>query len=445
MHDELHNDPNGNIVHPHVGPEIDPAEQSLGDALRVSFRLLAVIMIFVAGGFMLTGFKSIEPQQIGIKRVFGKIVGTVESGLAYTWPFPVGKIEIVNTSEQTLTVEDFWMNETPADRTKKLTERFPAAAGLRPGWDGALLTGDLNLLHIKMTCNYSVQGPEGAKIYRQSIDDLESTIRAVVCRAAILAGATRTADSIQRRGKSAFAEEVRKRAQRQLNNLTMLGSRPFEAVRINAIVVGKDSTWPLGALPAYLAAQRAISEREELRNQAIADARKILNEAAGASHEILVGSPERFMGVQVSSSSRRDPNERPHDLIGQFTTQSDSTKADQLLQQIEQILLSNATGGEASKIIADAKAYKTQRIQNAESRAKRFNDLLPEFEKAPQFMLERLWADVRDEILDSPTIEKFYLTVNDGKTILKINRDPDVSKAIRREQLKIKKANPEKP
>ena len=54
-------------------------------------------------------------------------------------------------------------------------------------------------------------------------------------------------------------------------------------------------------------------------------------------------------------------------------------------------------------------------------------------------MLERLWAAARDEILDSPTVEKFYLTLGSGKTILRINRDPRVVKEILREQLKVSK------
>ena len=104
-----------------------------------------------------------------------------------------------------------------------------------------------------------------------------------------------------------------------------------------------------------------------------------------------------------------------------------------------EVLLSSSTGGQASKLIADAKAYKTERIQSAESHAKRFNDLLAEYEKAPRFMLERLWADVRDEILSSPTTEKLYLTFGKNKTILKIASDPKVTKAIQRELQKSRK------
>ena len=64
--------------------EMDPATKSLADALRVSFRVLTVIMVFVVIAFLLTGLKSIEAQEVAVKKVFGKIVGTAEQGLAYT-------------------------------------------------------------------------------------------------------------------------------------------------------------------------------------------------------------------------------------------------------------------------------------------------------------------------------------------------------------------------
>jgi len=428
---------------PPVGVEVDPAAKSLADALRVSFRLLTGIMILVVVAFLLTGLKSIEPQQIGVKKVFGKVVGAAEQGLAYTWPFPVGEIEIVTTRERTATVEDFWMNETPADKTKKLTDRRTRTAGLRPGWDGALLTGDRNLLHVKLICLYAIQGPQGALAYLRNIDkeNLETTVRAAVCQAAIAAAARRTADGIQRKEKSQFAQDVRKEAQRLLDVLTEVDGRPYQAIKINAIILA-NSTWPLRALPAYLKAQKAISKREELRNQAISDARDILNAAAGASYEMLVGRPEDFIGPARAGG---DDGDRPYDLIGQYSRQSDPAKARQLLERIERVLMSNTTGGQASRIIADAKAYKTRLIQSAEARAKRFNDLLAQYQQTPQFMLERHWADVRDEILNSPTVEKVYLNVSgQQKTVYRVSRPQEVAKRIRRELLKMRKAEKSK-
>ena len=77
-------------------PGSDPGGKSLSDALRVSFGLLAVIMAFMIIGFLMTGLQSIESNEVGIVKVFGRVVRTAQPGLTYNWPFPIGEIEIVN-------------------------------------------------------------------------------------------------------------------------------------------------------------------------------------------------------------------------------------------------------------------------------------------------------------------------------------------------------------
>jgi len=414
----------------------DTASESLANALRVSFRLLSAIMVVVVVGFVLTGFKSIKQQEVGIIKVFGSVVGTAEPGLAYTWPFPVGEIQTVPTSEQSMIISDFWLEEKAGDKTKPLTSRTKKI-GLEPGLDGALLTGDRNLLHVKFDCKYVIADSEGAKAYVTHIANPSQTIRAAICEATITASAAMTADDIKRGGRTTFVNAVRMEAQRLLNALTPVEEEPYEAIRITKLAIADPDgatpgdAWPMRALGSYEAAQKAVSEREQTRNAAIADARKALNEAAGANYEKLVGRPEGFAGVESADSENTN-------LIGRYLAikDSDPVEAAAMLDRIEQILTSSTTGGMAAERINLARTYKTRVIQAAESRAKRFQDLLAEYEKTPQFWLERRWADVRDAILSSPTTEKYYVTMGDQKTILKINQDPDVKREIRREILR---------
>jgi len=413
--------------------ERDPAAQSLADALRVSFRLLTAIMIVVVIGFVLTGFRSIKPQEIGIKKVFGKVVGAAGAGLAYTWPFPVGEIQTVPTSEQSLAIKDFWLYETASDQTRELSMRPPPQGGLRPGMDGALFTGDRNLLHVKLVCQYVVADAEGAKAFARHVENPEELIRCEVCQATITAAAAMTADDIKRAGKSEFAKAIRKESQRRLNELTTVDGRPYEAIRITNLSVEQDA-WPLLALSAYRQAQDAVNDREGTRNTAIANARKVLNEAAGANYEVLVGRPEEL-------AAQEQPATGQYDLVGQYlkAKDRDPQAAAGLLTQIDAVLMASSTGGQAAAMINEAQTYKTQVIQASESRAKRFDDLLAEYQKTPRFWLERRWAEVRDAILNSPTIEKYYITSGKEKTVLRINEDPEVRKEIQTELYKLRK------
>ncbi len=419
--------------HPHYHDDdkpmapVDPGGKSLADALRVSFRLLSVIMLVVLVFYMLTGVKSIQSSQVGVKKVFGKLVGVAQPGLAYTWPFPIGGIDVISTKEEELEIDDFWMYETPEQKSQPLLSRQLTYSGLDPGLDGALFTGDRNLLHVRLKCRYRVVNPTSfvSNLAGAGDGNVNEVIRSAICRAAIHAAAARTADSLQRTESAAFALAVRDGAQEELD---AIGS----GIEVVSVVL-PNSTWPLGALRAYIEAQNANREAEQQRSAAQAEAVELLNEAAGASYLKLVGS------AAADPNARRPAQQGEYNLISQYAEaveKGDDAAARDLLDKIDHVLRSSETGGEAAQKIATAEAYRTTIIQQAKARAKQFNELLPAFNETPELMLERLWADVREAVLDSPTIEKYYLTPGSGKTVLKISRDPKVVAEITREETK---------
>ena len=204
---------------PGSAPEADPASQSLAEALRLSFRLLSVIMVLVLAAFLITGFAQVEPGQRGVRLLFGAVQGkgddrVLKPGLHWAWPAPVGRVVKVDTGKQVLALNDFWFQENPEDATKTLDELRPPELGLRPGYDGALLTGDRGLIHVKLNCLYSIasrrDGPDPQAVldFLQNVRDPQETVRAAVCAAAIRAAAARTVDSIYPTGTKDFADAV---------------------------------------------------------------------------------------------------------------------------------------------------------------------------------------------------------------------------------------------
>lgn len=445
---EHHHEHNGCCGHGHghdhaecpAGPEVhgDPATQSLANALRVTFRLLTVVMVLVIVAFLMTGITCIQPQQIGIVKTFGKVTHVSGQGLVYTWPFPVGEIEIVSVNEQKMTVDDFWMYVATEDKLpgKNPREYRTFSEGLRPGWDGALLTGDRNLLHAMMIVTYAVLDSQAVKTSvcdnyisddpltgaKRTVDPLQEVLRSAINQSAIEVAATRTADGI-RMDLSAFGAAVVAAAQKHLNGL-IHGPRAGEtAVRINSVQVTAE--WPLKALPAYDAAQRAVSEAQTARFEAIRQANDTLSGAMGAGYPKLVGEP---WNPAVTGTAGE-----PYNLIGQYVKAKDASDARQATAQLEKIdalLTSNATGGKAASIVEDARKFRTSIEQQVRARSRRFEELLPQYQASPQLTLERLWAETRDAILSSATVEKFYLTFGGEKTVLQINRDPKVVKEI---------------
>ncbi len=412
----------------------DAASRSLSDALRVSFRLLSVLMIFVLFGWLYTGVESVQPQEVGVVKVFGKVTDVHQQGLVLTWPYPIGEIVKVRTDRRQLVIDEFWMHETPEDKLKPLHERKPGGLGLRAGWDGALLTGDRNLLHVRLVCYYTITD---ATRYLATVTDLEETVRSAVCSGALRAAGTRTADSIklfgdlEQTGLEKFTEEVRRFAQEQVNAVT--GGE--EAVRIVDLSID-NATWPLAARDAYVLASRANQEREKARNEAIAQAQRELLGTAGRAYVRLVGRPwdprqhdGRVEGVEVKAN-----------LIGRYNAAreaGDQERARELLEQINATLVGGTAGGEVRKTLLEAESFSTGLIETVKSRAAKFREILAGFAEAPELMLARHWADVRDEILATPTIEKVFVSLSEnGKTVIRLSRDPEVQKAAEEARMK---------
>ena len=425
----------------------DPGRRHLAAALRTSFWLLGAMMILGVAAFLAMGIEFVEPGEVAIRTVFGEVVGTTEKGLAYNWPSPIGRIETISVGERTIQVDDFWLHERPEDLAKDLRKRTPPRGGLRPGWDGALLTGDRNLLHMRIKCTYAVSRQWDPNVemdpvlqFRIHVKDPNETMRSVLCGAAIRAAAIRTADGLQRTERAAFETDVRKRAQQHLSQLR-------SGIVVRTVKV-EQSTWPLRTLADYDAAQRAVSKAETLKSKAMSEAIEILTAAAGqVAYRRLVGDPQEVTGLGTRSAAAQTSGkaEEDYNLIGQYDKAvrgGDPARAKALLERIDSVLLSGTTGGEGSRIIAQADAYATGTKEAVKRRVRRFNDLLPEYEKAPEFMIDRLWQETREAILSSPTVEKHYVTVTGkGQMILRVNRDPDIVKQIRRAGLKTKQAN----
>ncbi len=406
----------------------DTASEALAGALKLSFRLLTVIMVLVVVAFLLTGVRQVKSDQVGIHSVLGRVIGTAEPGLTYTWPFPIGRMDIIDLSKRELAIDDFWVFETPEEITKGALNVRAGEPGLMPDRDGALLTGDGNLLHVKLLCIYGVatgripgEKVDPAVLFQTNVDDQnteqarklgqplrsEEIIRSVICRAAIRAAATRTAEGI-RTDTGSFTLVVRQLAQDQLDEMrTGLQVRAVNAVRVS---------WPRRVLSVVDEASAARQAIAESRSKAESEATATLSGMAGAGYVELVGELD----------GTGEPG-----LITLYTRareQGRSQDAKDLLARINAAL--DATTGQAQTIIQEARRDRDILVEPIKGRLALFQQLLPQYRLAPEFTVAQLWADTRDAILNNPMAEKFYVNKGDGTVVVKINRDPAIAQRI---------------
>lgn len=157
------------------GGQFEAADQSLADALAVSFRVLKWLFVLLLAFFLFSGVFTVEQNEVAVRTTFGRIAGdsgaaaevlTSEGGPYFRWPRPIGEVYFVPTTERTLRLEDaFVFDIGPRDVGKRLSE-LTAGNALDPATDGSLLTGDRSIVHARYEVRYKVLPQDAADFVR---------------------------------------------------------------------------------------------------------------------------------------------------------------------------------------------------------------------------------------------------------------------------------------
>ena len=158
-----------------AGESLDPAQQSLADALRVSFLLLKMVMTIVVIVYVARGIFSVGSQQVAVRLRFGDIVGdtpeqqVLTEGAHFALPSPFERVIQISTQEAEVQLENqFFFQRGEADLGKTTDElAMLPSRPLNPTEDGSLLTGDANIIHATWTVKYRIgRRPDGTATRR---------------------------------------------------------------------------------------------------------------------------------------------------------------------------------------------------------------------------------------------------------------------------------------
>ena len=61
---------------------------------------ILILVVVGAGLWLLSGFYTIGPNQVGLNLVFGKYTGKTSPGLNYNWPYPIGSVDKLNVTDR---------------------------------------------------------------------------------------------------------------------------------------------------------------------------------------------------------------------------------------------------------------------------------------------------------------------------------------------------------
>ncbi len=264
------------------------------------------ILLGVVAIWLLTGFYTVRPNEVGINMIFGAYTGSTGEGLRYNLPYPIGQVEKPDVTSQQR-VEVGYRSAPGQGRARDITE------------ESLMLTADENIIDIDFDVVWQVN-PARAQDYVFNLQNPQGTIKAVAESAMREVVGRRNIQAILTTEQSSVAQEVREIMQQTLNaygagvlvNVVQLqAAQPPSEVRqaffdVNAAqqdavrVQNEAETFASRVVPeARGEAARAIQQAEGYREQATADA---------------LGQAARFSQVydQYRQRPRRDPRAHFH-------------------------------------------------------------------------------------------------------------------------------------
>jgi regulator of protease activity HflC (stomatin/prohibitin superfamily) len=397
---------------------LDAANQSLAEALRITFWILQLGMVVIFALFLLSGFQAVRENETAIRLLFGRVTSDapLPPGFQFSWPYPLGEMIKVNTGAVQLDLdESFWPSLT-ADQ-KKLPLQQLAAQGkgsLKPGLDGSLITADRALAHAKWTVVYTRAAPTS---YAENIltEDESRIVRAAVERGVVQAVSGITIDDLLKQSStdtSSVASRARQVAQESLDRIR-------SGIRIDQLTL-REKTPPLPVFRSFNDVQSAEQQASQRREKAEGEAHDALNKMAGAAHPYLVARINDYekaveLGDEPARARLMDEIER---LMEGRPVEQDGR------------VLEALASGQVTAILNDARQYKTAVVNSRRAELAMFQAKLGQFRLNPRVVVHRDWSDALGVFLARENVEKFFNPPGMSTLEVLINRDPEIVKAI---------------
>ncbi len=376
--------------------DLDTSSKSLSEALRISFVILKVIMAVLVLAFLASGLKTVGSDEQALVLRFGKIRGVLEDRILkprtrpyWIIPYPIEKMVKIKVEKKVdLAIRSFWFYQTPEDiLSDPSIDKIRILPELDPIKDGYCITrsekqdevipgsggSDYNIVHCKWQLTYQIDDPERffKNIYVKDIKPGDIYFDVITESIAPLLK-NLFEDAIVTATVSYTIDDVMfEKVARLTEHIRGLLQEKLNTIESGIKVVQvqlTDKTWPLQVDVAFKASHSASQESERTISKARTDAEKIVIEASGLAQEK----------------------------------------------------------------IAEARAYRTTVVASARANANYLQQLLPEYRKHPELVVQEIYLDAMERIFANVD-EKFVIPKGAEWRIL-LNRDPSLKPRTSKEQ-----------
>jgi membrane protease subunit HflK len=308
------------------------SQDSLRQVLPSGFggRGVAIIVLLTVLAWLLSGFYTVGPNEVGLNLIFGKYRGKTQAGLNYNLPSPVGSvIKLAVTDRNTI---DIGFREEVAARRRGAPQTPEAPE------ESLMLTGDENIADVKFRVIWQID-PARPEDYAFNVANPPATVKAV--------------------GESAMREIV---GQTQIQKILTADRKLIEpacqqlmqkilddyhsgVLVLQVLLLSVDP--PASVIAAFRDVTAAQQDLQRLRNEAEAYANRVVPEARGAAARI-VQEAEAYREQTVAEA--RGQASRFDQIYEQYKRAPAITRQRLYLETLERVL------GGSEKVILDERA-----------------------------------------------------------------------------------------
>ncbi len=231
---------------------------------------ILIVFVLAIGLWLLSGFYTVGPNQVGLNLIFGAYTGKTSPGLNYNWPYPVGSVERLDVTDQNATDIGF--------RTQAATTVRDAIVQVDVPDESLMLTGDENIADVKFVVFWQID-PASPESYAFNVSDPKSTVKAVGESAMREIVGQSKIQQILTAGRTTIEPKVKDLMQQILTS--------YHAGVLVQRVQLQSTNPPAQVIAAFNNVTAAQQDQDRLQNEAKADANNKVPVAGGQASAIV--------------------------------------------------------------------------------------------------------------------------------------------------------------
>ena len=313
------------------------SQDALNQLLPSNFGGNGMMILALVGllAWLLSGFYTVGPNEIGLNLVFGKYLGKTQAGLNYNLPAPIGDVTKLAVTDRNVTDVGFH-GEPSAERHRNNGQPHASQPQIAEAPEESLmLTGDENIADIKFRVVWQID-PAKPEDYAFNVANPRATVKAV-------------AESAMREivGQSQIQKILtadRKLIEPACQQLMqkVLDDYHSGVMVLQVLLLSVDP--PQSVIAAFRDVTAAQQDLQRLGNEAEAYANRVVPEARGAAARI-IQEAEAYREQTVAEA--RGQAGRFDKIYAQYKNAPSLTRQRLYIETMERVL------GGAEKVVID--------------------------------------------------------------------------------------------